>query len=57
MISNIEHIEASDVQKNWSNVITRVQAGEQFIVTRNNCLIAKLVPPDPKEQSIKISVG
>ncbi len=52
-LGHIEHIKSFDVKTHLSSLLTRVEAGEQFIITRHNHEVAKLVPMTPQKPSVE----
>jgi prevent-host-death family protein len=50
--AHIEHIKSFDVKTHLSSLLNRVEAGEQFIITRHNHEVARLVPIKPQRLSV-----
>lgn len=52
MLSNIEHIKSFDAKTHLSSLLARVQAGEQFVITKHNHAVAKLIPIESQKPSV-----
>ena|SRR6266851_5355032 len=51
-----EAISIRDLQRNAAEVMTRVEHGAKFSVTRHGRTIGRLLPPDPADEAISRAI-
>lgn len=49
MTGDPHHVEASEAQTRWAELLDRVQRGEQWVIAREGRLIARLSPTEREE--------
>lgn len=52
-----EAVSIRDLQRNAADVLTRVEHGASFVVTRHGRTIGRLLPPDPAEEAISRAIA
>jgi prevent-host-death family protein len=50
-------ISIRDLQRNAADVMTRVEHGERYVVTRHGRTVGRLLPPDPADEAINRAVA
>ncbi|MFE3940629.1 type II toxin-antitoxin system Phd/YefM family antitoxin [Streptomyces sp. NPDC059118] len=50
-------ITVRDLQRNAAAVLVRLEHGETFTVTRHGRTVARIVPPDPAEETVNQAVA
>lgn len=46
-----------DLQRNAADVLTRVEHGESYVITRHGRTVGRLLPPDPADEAIEAALA